>query len=76
MAQFTLYSHAGGVRFFPPLSLAYLLPRSKVEANPECIVLQPNGWTVAFLLKALGLTYDTKYLDFGSNEQKAAEFTK
>ncbi|GAA5989185.1 hypothetical protein JCM11641_002553 [Rhodosporidiobolus odoratus] len=48
MAQFTLYSHAGG----------------------------PNGWTVAFLLKALGLTYETKYLDFGSNEQKAAEFTK
>ncbi|GAA5901864.1 hypothetical protein JCM6882_008694 [Rhodosporidiobolus microsporus] len=48
MAQFTLYSHAGG----------------------------PNGWTVAFLLKALGLTYETKYLDFATNEQKGEAFTK
>ncbi|GAA5960083.1 hypothetical protein JCM21900_003430 [Sporobolomyces salmonicolor] len=48
MAQFTLYSHAGG----------------------------PNGWTVAFLLKALGLTYETKFLDFANGEQKAAEFVK
>ncbi|GAA5821054.1 hypothetical protein JCM11251_001939 [Rhodosporidiobolus azoricus] len=48
MAQFTLYSHAGG----------------------------PNGWTVAFLLKALGLTYETKYLDFGSNEHKGEAFLK
>ncbi|GAA6037598.1 hypothetical protein JCM8097_006133 [Rhodosporidiobolus ruineniae] len=36
----------------------------------------PNGWTVAFLLKALGLSYETKYLDFGKNEQKGEEFLK
>ncbi|GAA6050891.1 hypothetical protein JCM3770_005760 [Rhodotorula araucariae] len=48
MAQFTLYSHAGG----------------------------PNGWTVAFLLKALGLTYETKYLAFDKQEQKGEEFLK
>ncbi|GAA5998812.1 glutathione S-transferase family protein [Rhodotorula paludigena] len=36
----------------------------------------PNGWTVAFLLKALGLTYETKYLDFGANEQKSEAFLK
>ncbi|GAA5864062.1 hypothetical protein JCM8547_005122 [Rhodosporidiobolus lusitaniae] len=48
MAQFTLYSHAGG----------------------------PNGWTVAFLLKALGLSYETKYLEFDKQEQKGEEFLK
>ncbi|GAA5926368.1 glutathione S-transferase family protein [Sporobolomyces koalae] len=36
----------------------------------------PNGWTVAFLLKALGLSYETKYLQFDKQEQKAAEFVK
>ncbi|GAA5837324.1 hypothetical protein JCM5353_006970 [Sporobolomyces roseus] len=36
----------------------------------------PNGWTVAFLLKALGLSYETKYLDFAKGEQKAEEFLK
>ncbi|GJN94396.1 hypothetical protein Rhopal_007476-T1 [Rhodotorula paludigena] len=36
----------------------------------------PNGWTVAFLLKALGLTYETKFLDFGANEQKSEAFLK
>lgn len=34
----------------------------------------PNGWTVAFVLKALGKTYETKYLDFAKGEQKGAEF--
>ncbi|GAA6013694.1 hypothetical protein JCM11491_005061 [Sporobolomyces phaffii] len=36
----------------------------------------PNGWTVVFLLKALGLPYETKYLDFAKGEQKGAEFVK
>ncbi|KDE04826.1 hypothetical protein MVLG_04790 [Microbotryum lychnidis-dioicae p1A1 Lamole] len=36
----------------------------------------PNGWTVAFLLKALGLSYETKYLDFSKGEQKASNFVK
>ncbi|KAI5474392.1 glutathione S-transferase [Pseudohyphozyma bogoriensis] len=48
MAQFTLYSHAGG----------------------------PNGWKVAFVLKALGLSYKTIYLDFAKGEHKAEAFTK
>ncbi|KAF9809796.1 hypothetical protein IEO21_07271 [Rhodonia placenta] len=36
----------------------------------------PNGWKVAFVLTELGLTYESIYLDFGKNEQKAAEYTK
>ncbi|GAA6008279.1 hypothetical protein JCM10207_000065 [Rhodosporidiobolus poonsookiae] len=36
----------------------------------------PNGWTVAFLLKALGLSYETKYLAFDKAEQKGDEFLK
>ncbi|TNY23151.1 glutathione S-transferase [Rhodotorula diobovata] len=31
----------------------------------------PNGHTVAFLLKALDLSYETKYLDFAKGEQKS-----
>lgn len=30
-----------------------------------------NGHTVAFILKALGLSYETKWLDFAKNEQKS-----
>ncbi|KAF9812618.1 hypothetical protein IEO21_06089 [Rhodonia placenta] len=36
----------------------------------------PNGWKVAFVLAELGLTYESVYLDFNKNEQKAPEFTK
>ncbi|EED82038.1 predicted protein [Postia placenta Mad-698-R] len=36
----------------------------------------PNGWKVAFVSTELGLTYESIYLDFGKNEQKAAEYTK
>ncbi|OSX60520.1 hypothetical protein POSPLADRAFT_1040621 [Postia placenta MAD-698-R-SB12] len=36
----------------------------------------PNGWKVAFVLKELGLTYESIYLDFLKNEHKAPEFTK
>ncbi|KAF9815446.1 hypothetical protein IEO21_04617 [Rhodonia placenta] len=36
----------------------------------------PNGWKVAFVLKELGLTYESIYLDFQNNEHKAPEFTK
>ncbi|KAI0081361.1 glutathione S-transferase [Panus rudis PR-1116 ss-1] len=36
----------------------------------------PNGWKVAFLLEELGLTYETKFLDFNAGEHKAPEFTK
>ncbi|GAA5872277.1 hypothetical protein JCM16303_001039 [Sporobolomyces ruberrimus] len=36
----------------------------------------PNGHTVAFVLKALGLSYEPKYLDFAKGEQKAPEFLK
>ncbi|KAI0356332.1 glutathione S-transferase C-terminal-like protein [Trametes cingulata] len=35
----------------------------------------PNGWKVAFVLEELGLTYESKYLDFSKNEQKNAEHT-
>ena len=31
---------------------------------------------VAFVLEELGLTYETKYLDFQKGEQKASEYTK
>ena len=33
----------------------------------------PNGWKVAFVLKALGLNYETKYLDFATKAQKSEE---
>ncbi|BGO95683.1 hypothetical protein NBRC10512_007381 [Rhodotorula toruloides] len=36
----------------------------------------PNGWTVAFLLKALGLSYETKFLDFAKGEHKQEPYTK
>lgn len=36
----------------------------------------PNGWKVAFVLEALGLTYETKYLDFKTGEHKAEAHTK
>jgi glutathione S-transferase len=36
----------------------------------------PNGWKVAFVLEELGLTYETVYLKFDKQEQKAPEFTK
>ena len=31
---------------------------------------------VAFVLEELGLTYETRYLDFGKNEQKSADHTQ
>lgn len=34
----------------------------------------PNGWKVVFALKALGVTYETKYLNFATSEQKAEPF--
>ncbi|KAI0090826.1 glutathione S-transferase [Irpex rosettiformis] len=36
----------------------------------------PNGWKVAIVLEELGLTYDTKFLDFQSGEHKAEPHTK
>ncbi|KAI0081358.1 glutathione S-transferase C-terminal-like protein [Panus rudis PR-1116 ss-1] len=36
----------------------------------------PNGWKVAFLLEELGLTYETKYLNFQAGEHKSPEFLK
>ncbi|KAM0750674.1 glutathione S-transferase [Meredithblackwellia eburnea MCA 4105] len=36
----------------------------------------PNGWKVAAVLKALGLTYETKYLQFDKGEHKGPEYTK
>ncbi|KZT69089.1 glutathione S-transferase [Daedalea quercina L-15889] len=36
----------------------------------------PNGWKVAFVLAELGLEYESKYLDFGKQEQKSPEHTK
>ncbi|KAI0633643.1 glutathione S-transferase C-terminal-like protein [Trametes polyzona] len=35
----------------------------------------PNGWKVAFVLEELGLTYESKYLDFAKAEQKSPEHT-
>ncbi|KAL8279323.1 hypothetical protein RQP46_008360 [Phenoliferia psychrophenolica] len=34
----------------------------------------PNGWKVVYVLQALGLTYESKYLAFDKSEQKAPEF--
>nr|AEG19534.1 glutathione S-transferase [Glaciozyma antarctica] len=34
----------------------------------------PNGWKVVFALRALGLTYESKYLDFATAQQKEASF--
>ncbi|KAL1865926.1 hypothetical protein VTK73DRAFT_5010 [Phialemonium thermophilum] len=39
-------------------------------------VVGPNGWKVAMVLAELGLTYETKYLDFSKREQKGPEFLK
>jgi len=36
----------------------------------------PNGWKVAFVLEELGLTYESKYLDFQAGEHKASEHTQ
>ncbi|OSD01270.1 glutathione transferase Ure2p class [Trametes coccinea BRFM310] len=36
----------------------------------------PNGWKVAFVLEELGLTYESKYLDFAKGEHKGPEHTK
>ncbi|EKM49993.1 uncharacterized protein PHACADRAFT_130474 [Phanerochaete carnosa HHB-10118-sp] len=36
----------------------------------------PNGWSVAFALQELGLTYESVFLDFQKGEHKAPEFTK
>ncbi|KAI5474391.1 glycosylphosphatidylinositol transamidase [Pseudohyphozyma bogoriensis] len=36
----------------------------------------PNGWKVAFVLRALGLTYETKFLDFAGGENKGEAYTK
>jgi len=36
----------------------------------------PNGWKIAILLQELGISYTTKFLDFGTKEQKSPEFTK
>ncbi|EPS97014.1 glutathione S-transferase C-terminal-like protein [Fomitopsis schrenkii] len=36
----------------------------------------PNGWKVAYVLAELGLTYESRYLDFGKEEQKSLEYTK
>jgi len=36
----------------------------------------PNGWKVAFVLEELGLSYETKYLNFQKGEHKDSEFTK
>ncbi|CCL99910.1 uncharacterized protein FIBRA_01935 [Fibroporia radiculosa] len=36
----------------------------------------PNGWKVVFVLKELGLEYETIYLDLVKGEQKAPGFTK
>ncbi|GAA6059575.1 hypothetical protein JCM10212_000631 [Sporobolomyces blumeae] len=36
----------------------------------------PNGWTVAFVLRALGIDYETKFLDFAKGEQKGESFLR
>ncbi|PCH36184.1 glutathione S-transferase C-terminal-like protein [Wolfiporia cocos MD-104 SS10] len=33
----------------------------------------PNGWKAVFVLEELGLTYESKYLDFNKNEHKSPE---
>ncbi|EIN11265.1 thioredoxin-like protein [Punctularia strigosozonata HHB-11173 SS5] len=36
----------------------------------------PNGWKVICVLNLLGLSYESKYLDFRKQEQKSAEHVK
>ncbi|GJE90968.1 glutathione S-transferase [Phanerochaete sordida] len=36
----------------------------------------PNGWKVAFVLEELGLTYESKFLDFNAGEHKGPEYLK
>ncbi|GJE90989.1 glutathione S-transferase [Phanerochaete sordida] len=36
----------------------------------------PNGWKVAIVLEELGLTYESKFLDFNTGEHKAPDFVK
>ncbi|KAI0705869.1 glutathione S-transferase [Cytidiella melzeri] len=36
----------------------------------------PNGWKVAIVLEELGLTYETKFLEFDKKEHKAEAHTK
>jgi len=36
----------------------------------------PNPWKVVIVLEELGLTYNTVYLDFNTQDQKKPEFTK
>ena len=45
------------------------------SAKPLTFLLHPNR-KVAHVLDALNLTYETKFLDFDKNEQKAPEHTK
>jgi len=36
----------------------------------------PNGWKVVMVMEALGLKYESKYLDFSKEEQKSPEHLK
>jgi len=36
----------------------------------------PNGWKVVIVLEALGLKYESKFLDFSTDEQKKPEHTR
>ena len=45
------------------------------SAKPLTFLLHPNR-KVAHVLDALNLTYETIFLKFDKNEQKAPEFTK
>lgn len=38
--------------------------------------LGPNGWKVTTLLEELGLSYETKFLDFEAQQQKSPEYTQ
>jgi len=51
-------------------SLARLFPLGRVLTT-DASRTTANGHTVAFLLKALDLSYETKYLDFAKGEQKS-----
>ena len=66
--QFTLFTHVGGPNGW------YVTSITKSRRTIPLI----SGWLrkVAIVLEELGLTYESKYLDFQKGEQKAPEHTQ
>ena len=63
--QFTLFSHKGGPNGWCVFALWMYKPANDLWVRK-----------VAVILDELGLTYETTFLDFQNNEQKAESHTK